>query len=411
MFASASADGARNPSRSQQRTIFGCALHCVLVASSLLGSEVAHSQHLPPTVQWPEIAITSPVRTINLLGPAALTLGAVDGPDTALFAGVVGAAKLSDGRIAVADASRGQVLYFSGSGTFVASVGRLGDGPLEFRIPRWFGSCGTDSVALYDAAHAAFTVLASDGRFIRRVRVPAGLGFDHPIGCSHDKGLTLILNSIRTRVQPGDRLMTPTAVARVSDSPKIDTIASGGTQQYYVARAIGAFTEVPLGQATLAAAGRDLLYVAENSAGVVRVFERDGSARESIDLGIKRARVSRAQWERALLEKVDAEPLERTRKVLRVVLAELSAPQHLPAIHSLAADSEDNVWVRTYDTFGAEFATWVVLSREGKALARVVTPSRLKILEIGRDYLLAMRKDRDDVESVVLYRFQPISMR
>jgi hypothetical protein len=71
-------------------------------------------------------------------------------------------------------------------------------------------------------------------------------------------------------------------------------------------------------------------------------------------------------------------------------------PTHGIASYSL-------VWSDGYyeDPAGSE---WAVLSARGRALARVRMPPGVFVLEIGEDYVLALRRVDLDVESVVMLR-------
>lgn len=61
-----------------------------------------------------------------------LEIGGVADEGPTSFARIVGAARLSDGRIAVANAQPSEIRMFSASGAFLRSLGRNGEGPGEF---------------------------------------------------------------------------------------------------------------------------------------------------------------------------------------------------------------------------------------------------------------------------------------
>ncbi|MBC7897716.1 MAG: hypothetical protein H7066_20020 [Cytophagaceae bacterium] len=52
----------------------------------------------------------------------------------------------------------------------------------------------------------------------------------------------------------------------------------------------------------------------------------------------------------------------------------------------------------------AEPSTWSVLGANGKWLADITLPARFRMLEAGRDYVLGVSRDEDDVESIVMLR-------
>jgi hypothetical protein len=53
---------------------------------------------------------------------------------------------------------------------------------------------------------------------------------------------------------------------------------------------------------------------------------------------------------------------------------------------------------------GSDERRWTVFSPEGRALGSVVTPPGLRVLEIGRDYVLGVWQDELDVEYVRMHR-------
>lgn len=358
------------------------------------------------TLAWPQTDRGVPLRTLSFLGTPALSLGT--GTDGVEFSGIVGATRLASGAVVVGDASSSRVLFFTRTGELARSVGRLGDGPGEFRLPRWLGSCGPTSIGIYDAAHASLTLLAERGELIQRVRMPSSLHFATPVGCARPEAFTVLLNRIQSRVEPGQRLRVPTAVARVGETGRLDTIHRGGVQEYYVGQSGQAYADVPLGRATLATTGRTLLFVAESFSDTVSVYGEDGTLLRRMPLGLPRPRVTRRHWERAIEDRVAAEPLDRTRTVLRSVLSEVETPALLPAVRQVVADAADHLWVRTAGDLTGEHALWLVFTAEGVPVARAALSRRQRILEIGLDYLLAVTTDEDDVETVVLHRFRQL---
>ena len=59
------------------------------------------------------------------------------------------------------------------------------------------------------------------------------------------------------------------------------------------------------------------------------------------------------------------------------------------------------LWVRDYVLPGEDAARWTVFDSTGAVAARLQTSERLKIWEIGRDYVLGSQANELDVEAVV----------
>ena len=81
-----------------------------------------------------------------------------------------------------------------------------------------------------------------------------------------------------------------------------------------------------------------------------------------------------------------------------------------PAFEALATDAEQNLWVRDYGTrissrggTADSVATWSVFGPTGEWVANAEIPARLRIHEIGRDYVLAGDRTANDVELVKVF--------
>ena len=75
-------------------------------------------------------------------------------------------------------------------------------------------------------------------------------------------------------------------------------------------------------------------------------------------------------------------------------------PAFAPDIH---VDTELCLWVREFFRPGDSRVVWSVFSEDGVLLGMVETPSGLKLLDIGSDYILGLRLDEDDVEYLEMY--------
>jgi hypothetical protein len=79
-------------------------------------------------------------------------------------------------------------------------------------------------------------------------------------------------------------------------------------------------------------------------------------------------------------------------------------PETHPAYDSLLVATTGEVWVRDPAPFRDEPRTWTVFGNTGAALGIVRTPPGMRLFEIGRDYVLGLVRDDDDVEHVVVHR-------
>lgn len=378
---------------------------CLAVPATL-----AAAQDIPASVQWPSSRMPGPGRSISLLGPPRLVVGSPHGPEAQLLSGVVGATLLPDGGVAVADGSLQRVLFFGADGDLRRIAGRDGDGPGEFRFLRWLGRCVHGRALLaFDGGSPSVTSLSQRAEPPIVRSLSSRLSFQQPLACIHPDTMLFVLEGPATALPPGRFANEPTAVVRAVHGRDLDTLASGQGRIFYFSRRMpGAYADVPLRPTTLAAVGSSRIFVVESGSDSIRVLDLDGVPTSTLVLGLRRVEASRAHWNRSVSERKAREPLQRTRLILDSVLAELGPARDLPMIAEIAADSENRIWARTFDNYLSPYATWLVISSSGRQVARVVAPRSLRPLEIGRGYLIGVARDADDVETVVLFRFQAL---
>lgn len=388
----------------------GCLLVSLATALIALPESSLCAQAIPAGVSWPATRLPGPEITVSMLGTPRLVLGAPDGSTEQFLSGVVGATLLADGGVAVGDGSSQRILFFDADGQLRRIVGRDGDGPGEFRFLRWLGRCsGVAGIGAFNGAPPALTLFSQSASLSGSRLLPSQLSFQQPLGCLHPDTLLFVTEGPSEALAPGRFSTEPTAVVRVARGAELDTLASGRGRIYFFSRRMpGAFVDVPLRPTTLAVVGASLLYVVESGSDSIRILDRNGRQRSTLVLGLSRVTPTQAHWDRSVAERRYREPLQRTRRIVDSVLAELGPPRELPAIADIAADLDDRLWVKTYDGYLSPFATWLVVSPSGRLIARVLAPETLRPLEIGSGYLIGVVRDSDDVETVVLHRFRPL---
>lgn len=87
----------------------------------------------------------------------------------------------------------------------------------------------------------------------------------------------------------------------------------------------------------------------------------------------------------------------------RQAVRDLPVPEHRPAHGDLLLDSEGFVWAARYWSPRLEAdepVRWDIFDPSGTWLGTLDTPERFTVLEVGRDYVLGVRRDDLDVEQV-----------
>lgn len=350
----------------------------------------------------------------------SLSIGEADADTPVLLINVAGVRELSDGRIAVAVGDDRAVRYFDAAGAPLASVGRDGAGPGEFRALALIGS-RADSLYVWDAQLDRLTVLAPDATVARTAVPPAAdsgaeaprLGWA-PIGILGGDGLLL---SGRIGASSGD------ASGLRRDSIPLARATGDGRLAGMVARVPGnevlvittpqyvSLTMKPFGATTVVQPSGDDVLVSVGDRDEVRRYRGDGGLAAIWRLDRARRAVPATDVE--LLGRRHAEQLRQLpasmANAMRTVFLEAGVPRTLPTHDQMLVDPSGHVWLREdvgivrRDTVDQR---WTVLDREGRWLGTVVTPRRLVVHQVMKDAILGVWRDEDGVEYVRRHRLR-----
>lgn len=79
-----------------------------------------------------------------------------------------------DGNLHVLDPDRYRVTTWNTEGAFLRRFGSRGDGPMEFRVPRFAFTLRNGNVVVVDIGHSSLRVFGTRGEHLRNVRLPSG---------------------------------------------------------------------------------------------------------------------------------------------------------------------------------------------------------------------------------------------
>ena len=336
---------------------------------------------------------------------------------------VNGAARLSDGRIAVAVDGSLHLRFYDARGLFVRSAGRSGDGPGEFRQLMGLHALSGDTLFVTDLGEVEF--YTGEGRFIRRgaSRATNDRGFIWP-GAVFDDGSYVGMDWNDMRPPPAGRALRSFPLVRVSaDGQRHDTLGtlpgweeiSDGRQPYG--------RRVVFGATAPMAAGGDRIYHGFPVRYEISVFDRNGKALSSIRRNATRQRVTEAEREAYRKHALEAMLSDRmhptTRERAERSLAQTEFAEEFPVFSDLLVDRTGHLWVKQFD-YRDRFmrpgrssthtipgpSRWDVFDSRGAWLCTVELPARFTPFEIGADYVLGLARDTDDLELVHLYRLR-----
>lgn len=364
------------------------------------------------------------------LDPAPALILGTDGSAAQQFGKVVGAVRLRDGTVAVADAKALEIRLFRQDGEFIRSIGRNGEGPGDIRGLGQFLREG-DTLVVSDYRLHRVTAFAADGKIVRIVAVgrpPEQVdtfngrvmrtGFSvAPLGMLPDHSFL--------GYHRGARFNPPTGI--YNDSISIDHVAANGQlsigkpvllgQSYTYdskPRGMTTFGDRPFtAQGSIATAEHTYWYASPIEY-ELREYSIEGKLLTIVRLRRTPAAVTRrdiAAYEKAGIEELKTEKFkeESSRQTAIDLQYELykwlDYPKTMAAFSALKRDPAGNLWAREYgDSTRPEH--WDVFDKGGRLLGNVDFPAGMTVYEIGTDYVLALLKDEDDVDTVRVYRFR-----
>jgi hypothetical protein len=163
----------------------------------------------------------------------------------------------------------------------------------------------------------------------------------------------------------------------------------------------------PFGRETVFAVAGDRFYEGDNESYELRAYSMAGQLLQII----------RKHGAHRVVTASDVDALEDSildgssgadRQQRLVILDRLPPhPETYPAYAAeLYVDVDLNLWVRESAPPESDYSAWSVFSPEGRLIGTVDMPVRGRLLDVGADYLLLLRRDVLDVEYVELYRLR-----
>jgi hypothetical protein len=310
------------------------------------------------------------------------------------------ALRLRDGRLVVSDVGSGQVRFYSAEGEFISATGRRGDGPGEFRNVRTLSKMRGDSIVAYDVFLNRLTVMDTNGAVGRVVSLGAVFGRARHLRAFGDSMFLGLVDSFSGTTQEG-RYRVPYAVIQLSETGSaIDTVTwLDGREGFSTGAADGPLPfrkdgHLAIHQKEFVLGSADsLMYDRYLEAG--RHMQR--AAVRGYDLQLAPEQIDSAR--QALHPQPDRPPPPPG--VLDFIET-VEIPGSRPAYSKLLLDAAGYVWAAQSHgrTQSETVVGWEVFSPEGEWLGTMSTPAGFDILEIGKDYVLGVRRDERDVEHV-----------
>ena len=332
--------------------------------------------------------------------------GSDRGDDYELY-GVRSAARLTDGRIVVANGGTHELRFYSSDGTYLRSAGREGEGPGEFSRMGWVQRMPGDSLFVYDYDLRRIAVFSASGDFVRGVRLEStpDLPFASPIGVFNDRSM-LARGFADTKGVPPDGLQRYESPIFHLDPNGLLITELGpfsGNEVYYKAFEGGfGFFDAVFPLDTRFVVRDDVVYLAATDSFEIRVLTPDGELLKIVRRKHTQVRVTNEHLRLELERRIAAGgPDERASTA--ATFDEIPKPEFFPAYLHLLVDGDRNMWIQEYPIPGAAAAAWSVFDSSGTLLGEVEAPLGFEPYHIGNEFVLGKWTDELDVEYVRMY--------
>jgi len=330
---------------------------------------------------------SSPV--VAIPGPAT--------PDSNLITHVLGAIRLSNGTIVIADGYPGHeqsLKGFGNNGQLVWSSGRQGGGPGEFQALGWFAQCGQDSLFTWDGAQSRLSVFDAGGRLTREGQLP---------------GVPLAVNMACSRSGNVVMMTTPAPSSPLAEQfPRLTsllTLVGSQGDSLWSLPDVYLGQNRPLGTITRLALADDRLYVGTGDSAYVDEYDLNGRLVATFQVGEAVRQPTHQQYEQAidqLLRQIPGKPEDK--KMAREQLLKVPMPDRLPPYSGLLVDPSGMLWVVT-SLAGDDTTRIRAFTPSGERIGEINLPFAMRVMEAGSDYLLGVQEGKDGREVVALYRY------
>ncbi len=352
-----------------------------------------------------------------------LQIGGADQDTAYEFLRVMGAVRYPDGRILAGNQGTSTLRWYDARGRFLASAGRNGDGPGEFRQILGLFLIRGDSIAVYDVRRTM--IFGPDGKHGRTYSASLGARNLFPWAFFEDGSFVAVAGFPPWRIAPrGGRWVDSVTLVRVGPADEaLDTLVRVPFSLRRYSELYGSASEIVFGpRLRLAVQGMEL-YAGFPDRAEIRVHRADGRPVRIIRWAAPRRPVPAAARDeyRARLSGSPGEDGRPAPEGLRArrqrEAAQTEFVEQFPPFSQLLVDRtghlwalEADAWETAPDRYGPVAVytpphptRWNVFAPDGAWVGTVRVPSGFMPFDIGPDYVLGVWRNTDDVEHLRLY--------
>ena len=341
---------------------------------------------------------------------------------------VVGAVRLSDGRVAVANAATSEIRFYDAQGKHLETQGREGTGPGEYRAiaALWLGP--NDSLLVADVGAQRLTILDGQGAVARSfslggmsgLQMPTNgrMSLAFPSGWFADGSVLGMQMGFRVNDSREGVYRDTVALVRYGpDGAQRDTVARApGVEMQQMPLTVGTRTAatpspVALGRSPVMAVAGDRVLLSGNDAWQVEIRGGDGTLQRIIRVDAAPKPITDADKEAyrtQALEQLEAVPQLRSlpaqlQDQFKDRIRNATFPATLPFLAGILPSGDGTIWVEEVLGPSQEARRYAVLDSAGVLLGRVAMPAKFRPTFIGATEVLGVWTDADEVEHIRSY--------
>lgn len=322
---------------------------------------------------------------------------------------VVGALRLTDGTIVIADGTR-QLKYYDAQGRHLRSVGGNGAGPGEFERLGGILRGRADSVVVWDRVADRLTVFSPVGDLASSSPIPAlrtlleqrqrGLSNDYVVGADVYPlgGQRLLIDPIISPEQTWDRGQDtlPLLVMHRSGGMPVE-VGPFARHEWAVHEQVGML--LPFGGRFMYVAADSVIYAAHNTEPVIRVYSPEtGEELRSFEIPLRRR----------VLDDVNRTE-ERTRYVASFIGSKeameaffdaMPWPDSMPLFGRMRLRADGRLAIQAYVARTDSLQEWLVLDDHGGLASKVQLDAGVTLLDLADTHAVVTERDDLGVEVV-----------
>jgi hypothetical protein len=321
--------------------------------------------------------------------------------------------RLPDGRYVVANSGASDVRYYDAEGLHLATVGRQGEGPGEFRSVNSLIRGPADSLIVYDNQARRFSMISPEAAFVRDFRFAEADGVSMVIGRTPSGEYVSLPTGIRG--SPGE---LPNGLVRSdqvvtlhsAEGAIIDTIGTfpGPERVINVQQQGGQIVSVsvaapPFARTPTFVLSNGALWVATEDGPEFARYALDGTLQLLLRTGREPVPVTSEHVNAIIERRLESAP-PQAHAGIRTGYESMPRAELIPPYSRIMTDSAGNLWVEDYENPLVAPGRWTVYAEDGGILARIVLPERFRPFDIGDDWILGRELDDLDVEHLRVYR-------